>query len=76
MFEKRKCVENFTSIMWSSAWLVWKRDKRPEMCSIEMLAVDQLCEHDKVRIHTEVKKEMRTGCRESKDCWHWIRGVS
>lgn len=50
--------------MWSSAWLVWKRGKRWEMYSVEMFAVDQLCEHDKVRIHTEVKSEMRTGFRD------------
>lgn len=50
--------------MWSSAWLVWKRGKRWEMDSSCLLAVGQLCEHDKVRIHTEVKSEMRTGCRD------------
>lgn len=37
------------------------------MYSVEMFAVYQLCEHDKIKIHTEVKSEMRTGY---KDCWH------
>ena len=34
------------------------------MYSSCLLAVGQLCEHDKVRIHTEVKSEMRTGFRD------------
>lgn len=34
------------------------------MYSVEMFAVYQLCEHDKIKIHTEVKSEMRTGFRD------------